>query len=58
MNIETKVSKLDGLKRSITITVPKDEYALIFNSNLTKYKSSVKFKGFRAGKVPEKVILQ
>ena len=58
MNIETKVNKLDGLKRSIKITVPKDEYILVFNSNLTKYKSSVKFKGFRAGKVPEKVILQ
>ena len=58
MNIETKVSKLGGLKRSVTITVPKDEYALVFNSNLTKYKSSAKLDGFRAGKVPEKVILK
>ena len=58
MNIETKVNKLDGLKRSVTITVPKDEYVLAFNSNLTKYKSSAKLDGFRAGKVPEKVILK
>ena len=58
MNIETKVNKLDGLKRAITIMVPKGEYVLVFNSSLTKYKSSAKLDGFRAGKVPEKVILK
>ena len=58
MNISTKVNKLDGLKRSIKINVNKDEYALQYKKDLDKYKSTVKMDGFRAGKVPENVILK
>ena len=58
MNISTKVNKLDGLKRSIKINVNKDEYALQYKKDLDKYKSTVKMDGFRAGKVPENIILK
>ena len=58
MNISTTVNKLDGLKRSIKINVNKDEYALQYKKDLDKYKSTVKMDGFRAGKVPENVILK
>ena len=58
MDNMVKISKLDGLKRSIAITVPKEQYAIVFDSNIIKYKNKTKLDGFRAGKVPEKVILQ
>ena len=58
MNITSKVNKLDGLKRSVVITVNKDEYLAAFNKDLNKYKSTVKIDGFRSGKVPEKIILK
>ena len=58
MNITSKVNKLDGLKRSVVITVNKDEYLAAFSKDLNKYKSTVKIDGFRSGKVPEKIILK
>ena len=58
MNISTTVNKLDGLKRSIKINVNKDEYVLQYKKDLDKYKSTIKMDGFRAGKVPENVILK
>ena len=58
MNISTTVNKLDGLKRSIKINVNKNEYVLQYKKDLDKYKSTVKMDGFRAGKVPENVILK
>ena len=58
MNITSKVNKLDGLKRSVVITVNKDEYLAAFSKDLDKYKSTVKIDGFRSGKVPEKIILK
>ena len=58
MNISTTVNKLDGLKRSVKINVNKGEYALQYKKDLDKYKSTVKMDGFRAGKVPENVILK
>ena len=58
MNISTTINKLEGLKRSIKVNVSKDEYALQYKKDLDKYKSTVKMDGFRAGKVPEKVILK
>ena len=58
MNISTIVNKLDGLKRSVKINVNKGEYALQYKKDLDKYKSTVKMDGFRAGKVPENVILK
>ena len=58
MNISTTINKLEGLKRSVKINVSKDEYALQYKKDLDKYKSSVKMDGFRAGKVPESVILK
>lgn len=58
MNISTTVNKLDGLKRAIKINVSKNEYVLQYKKDLNKYKSTVKMDGFRAGKVPENIILK
>ncbi len=57
MNITSKVNNLDGLKRSLSVTVDKDEYINAFNKGLGKYKTSAKIDGFRAGKVPENIII-
>ena len=58
MNISTIVNKLQGLKRSIKVNVNKEEYASQHKKDLERYKSTVKMDGFRAGKVPENVILK
>ena len=58
MNISSKVNNLDGLKRSLSITVDKNEYINEFNKGLGKYKASAKIDGFRAGKVPENIIIK
>ena len=58
MNISSKVNTLDGLMRSVTIKVDKAEYINIFNQDLNKYKQTLKIDGFRAGKVPENIILK
>ena len=58
MNISTIVNKLQGLKRSIKVNVNKEEYISQHKKDLERYKSTVKMDGFRAGKVPENVILK
>tara|TARA_B100001996_G_scaffold129059_1_gene97994 strand:- start:1204 stop:2520 length:1317 start_codon:yes stop_codon:yes gene_type:complete len=58
MEKKSKLNKLEGLNRSIDITVPKKEYIAIFNDNLKEYKEKMKLDGFRVGKVPESVILK
>ena len=58
MNISSKVNTLDGLMRSVTIKVDKAEYINTFNQDLNKYKQTLKIDGFRAGKVPENIILK
>ena len=58
MNISTIVNKLQGLKRSIKVNVNKEEYVSQHKKDLERYKSTVKMDGFRAGKVPESVILK
>ena len=58
MNISTIVNKLQGLKRSIKVNVNKEEYVSQHKKDLERYKSTVKMDGFRAGKVPENVILK
>ena len=58
MNISTLVIKLQGLKRSIKVNVNKEEYVSQHKKDLERYKSTVKMDGFRAGKVPESVILK
>ncbi len=58
MNISSKVNNLDGLKRSLSVTVNKDEYISEFKKGLGKYKASAKIDGFRAGKVPENIIMK
>ena len=57
MDIAIKINKLDGLERSVTITVPRQDYRSTFNKNLLKFQSKAKHHGFRSGKVPEKIIL-
>jgi|TARA_B110000444_G_C18825014_1_gene589831 trigger factor len=58
MNISSKVNNLDGLKRSLSVTVDKNEYINAFNKGLGKYKTTAKIDGFRAGKVPENIIIK
>ena len=58
MNFSATVSELEGLKRSIKVNVNKDEYISQYKKDLNRYKSTVKMDGFRAGKVPESVILK
>ena len=57
MDVAVKINKLEGLERAITVTVSKQDYKSVFNKHLLKFKSRAKFDGFRAGKVPEKIIL-
>ena len=54
----SKLNKLEGLNRSLDITVPKQEYITIFNNSVKEYITKVKLDGFRAGKVPENVIIK
>tara|TARA_B100001996_G_scaffold154094_1_gene117212 strand:+ start:792 stop:2096 length:1305 start_codon:yes stop_codon:yes gene_type:complete len=58
MEKTSKINKLEGLNRSIDITVPKQEYITIFNNSVKEYKTKVKLDGFRVGKVPENVIMK
>ena len=57
MSTATKINVLDGLERSVTITVPKQGYKSTFDKYLLAYKSKAKFDGFRSGKVPDRLIL-
>jgi trigger factor len=54
----SKLNKLEGLNRSLDITVPKQEYIAIFNNSVKEYSTKVKLDGFRTGKVPENVIIK
>ena len=54
----SKLNKLEGLNRSLDITVPKKEYIAIFNNSVKEYTTKAKLDGFRAGKVPENVIIK
>jgi len=58
MNISATVNELEGLKRSIKVNVNKEEYISQYKKDLNRYKSTIKIDGFRAGKVPESVILK
>ena len=58
MSISSIVNELKGLKRSIKVSVTKDEYISQYKKDLNRYKSTIKMDGFRAGKVPESVILK
>ena len=57
MDNSTKINKLKGLERAITITVPKQGYKSTFDKYLVEYRSKAKFDGFRSGKAPDKLIL-
>ena len=57
MDNSTKINKLEGLERAITITVPKQGYKSTFDKYLVEYRSKAKFDGFRSGKAPDKLIL-
>ena len=58
MSVSSIVNELKGLKRSIKVSVTKDEYISQYKKDLNRYKSTIKMDGFRAGKVPESVILK
>ena len=58
MSISSIVNELKGLKRSIKVCVTKDEYISQYKKDLNRYKSTIKMDGFRAGKVPESVVLK
>ena len=56
MNLEAKVSKEEGWKREISVTVPVDEVEAAFGKTTQKYRQKAKIAGFRPGKAPVEMI--
>ncbi len=55
---EAKVEAADGLERRMTIRVPAVEIEREIDARLVKVGRTAKLKGFRPGKVPQKVVRQ
>lgn len=58
MNLEATVSKEEGWKRTISVTVPVDEVETAFGKTTQKYRQQAKIPGFRPGKAPAEMITQ
>lgn len=56
MDVEAKISKEDGWKREISVTVPVDEVEKAFGKTAQKYREKGKFAGFRPGKAPVEMV--
>ncbi len=56
MNLEATISKEDGWKREISVTVPVDEVEAAFGKTTQKYRQKAKIAGFRPGKAPVEMI--
>ena len=52
-----KITKTEGLVRSLDITVDKADYAKKYDSSLANYTNNSSISGFRKGKAPKNVIL-
>tara|TARA_B100001113_G_scaffold53224_2_gene39191 strand:- start:1140 stop:2444 length:1305 start_codon:yes stop_codon:yes gene_type:complete len=57
MKKNVKIKNQEGLKRSLEITVDKENYASIFKSSILDYTRNSNIPGFRKGKAPENIIL-
>lgn len=55
--MKVKVEKLEGSKVKLTITVEKEEFNEQYDKALVKVLENVEIKGFRKGKVPQKMYL-
>ena len=55
---EAKVEAADGLERRMTIRVPAADIEREIDARLVKVGRTAKLKGFRPGKVPQKVVRQ
>lgn len=56
MNLEATISKEEGWKRTISVTVPATEVDDAFNSTTQKYRQKANIPGFRPGKAPLEMI--
>lgn len=56
MNLEATVSKEEGWKRTISVTVPVDEVETAFGKVTQNYRAKAKIPGFRPGKAPVEMI--
>jgi trigger factor len=56
--VEAKISKEEGWKREISVTVSVDEVEKAFGKTTQKYRQQAKIAGFRPGKAPVEMISQ
>ena len=56
MEYSTEIQKTSGVKRTLLIKVPKQDYLKQLNHDLRELSKKVKVKGFRQGKVPAKLV--
>lgn len=56
--MQVSVETTNGLERKITVAIEEDRIAQVVNGRLQDMTRTVKVKGFRAGKVPLKVVKQ
>lgn len=47
---------IDNLNAVLTVSIPKDDYLPLFNTELRKYRKDARIKGFRQGKTPTGVL--
>ncbi|MBI3872906.1 MAG: trigger factor [candidate division Zixibacteria bacterium] len=58
MELQATISKTDGWKRTISVTVPATEVEAAFSATAEKYRQKAKIPGFRPGKAPMAMIAQ
>ena len=56
--MSSKLKKLKDLERTLTVTIPLEDYKDKFQSKINNIKGSAKLDGFRKGKVPNDVLEQ
>lgn len=56
--MQVSVKKLGGLERQLTISIPAEQFQKKFDERVQKFAKKAKIDGFRAGKIPAKVIEQ
>jgi trigger factor len=57
-NLDVSVEVAEGLERKMTVRVPVDQIEKEVNARLLRVGKTAKIKGFRPGKVPQKVVRQ
>ncbi len=54
--MEVSVEDLGSLRKSIKVVLPKDHVAAKIDAAYDKVKATASLKGFRKGKIPQKVL--